>query len=162
MKHSLNILFALLIVGLSFGQRTEEKRNTPDTEALIQSRNFEFVAESANPMRGRTVFLAPGYTLDVRPDTVISYLPYYGRAYQATMDPGRAGIKFTSTDFEYTEKPGKKRGWDIDIRVKDVQASPQLQLSVSENGQASLRFTSIDRQSISFHGYIREEGSDGS
>jgi hypothetical protein len=70
------------------------------------------------------------------------------------MDPSDAGIKFTSTDFEFTEKARKKGGWNIEIKPKDVQHSPQLYLTISTNGKASLRVTSTDKQSISFSGNI--------
>lgn len=156
MKYFISIVAMSLIVSFSNGQKPEKKSST-DIESKIQSRSFEFVAESANPMRGRSIFLSPGYTFKVSPDSLVSYLPYYGRAYQATIDPASAGIKFTSTDFEYMEKPRKKRGWEIQLRPKDVQNSPQIHLSVNPNGQASLRITSIDRESISFQGYIRQK-----
>jgi hypothetical protein len=158
MKFLLNSLTVLLFISSSFGQEPA-KATLSDIEALVKSRAFEFVAESANPMRGRTIFLSPGYTLTIRPDSVISYLPYYGRAYQASFDPGSAGIKFTSTEFEYVEKPGKKGGWNIQLRPKDVQHGPQLRLTISLNGQASLLVTSNDRESISFYGQIRGQSN---
>jgi hypothetical protein len=159
MKYFLSIVALLLDVSFSNGQKPENDLSS-DIAKMIQSHNFEFVAESANPMRGRSIFLSHGYTFNVRPDSLISFLPYYGRAYQATMDPASAGIKFTSTDFEYWEKPRKKRGWDIQFRPKDVQNSPQLHLSIGASGHASLRVTLVDRESISFQGYIRTKPTD--
>lgn len=156
MKYLLIIVGLLLAVNVTNGQKTGEA-STADLASMIENRKFEFVAESANPLRGRTIFLSTGYTFKVTPDSLVSYLPYYGRAYQATMDPSSAGIKFTSTDFEYVEKPRKNRGWNIQLAPKDVQNSPQVHISINPGGQASLRFTMIDRQSISFQGYIRLE-----
>lgn len=154
MKYLLNILAVLLIVHFSHGQDDSAKKQATDTEALVGGRRFEFIAESASPLRGRTIFLSPGYSFSVLPDSIISHLPYYGRAYQAPMDPNSAGIRFTSTDFSYSGKP-RKRGWDIEIKPKDVQNAPQIYLSIAPNGHASLRITSFERQSISFNGYIR-------
>lgn len=156
MKYLLSLFVALLAIGSGYGQQSEAEAST-DIESLIESRQFEFVAESANPMRGRTIFLSPGYTLTVQPDSLVSFLPYYGRAYQANMDPSKAGIKFNSTDFEYVEKPRKKRRWEIEMRPKDVAHSPQVHLWVHDNGQASMRVTLIDRESIAFQGYIRKQ-----
>ncbi len=153
MKILVSIAFAFLAVSLCYGQTSDA--TTTDIKSLIESRRFEFVAESANPLRGRTIFLSQGYTFRVQPDTLVSFLPYYGRAYQANLDPSSAGIKFNSTDFEYVEKPRKNGRWEIQIQPKDISQSPQLFLSIHENGQASLRVISIDRQSISFQGYIR-------
>jgi len=108
------------------------------------------------PMRGRNIQLSPGYALTVSPDTVMCDLPYYGRAYQAPMNPSDGGIKFTSTDFEYTVKNQKKGGWDIQIKPKDVRNSPQVSLSISAKGYASMRVISTDRESISFNGVIQK------
>lgn len=153
MRYIIFIFPLVMLLNSTYAQETNEA----DIAALIESRNFEFHAKSANPLRGRTIFLSPGYTFTVSGDSLISYLPYYGRAYQANIDPSEAGIKFTSTDFEYNVKQKKKR-WDISIRPKDATPSPQILLSVSAGGRASLRLTMIDRQSISFDGQIRKIG----
>lgn len=129
-------------------------------KGLIQSRNYVFQAQSVFPMRGRTRQISgEGYDVAVSKDTVNSYLPYFGRAYTAPIDPSKGGIQFISKDFEYTEKPGKRGGWDITIKPKDVRDVQQLFLSVSEDGYASLQVTSTNRQPISFNGVITEKRS---
>ena len=146
---TLSLAFSL---GLSYGQDTKET----DSKTLIEKQRFEFVAESANPMRGRSIFLSTGYSFVVLPDSIMSNLPYYGRAFQASLDPDDAGYRFTSTDFDYAVKPRKKNGWDINIKPKDVNHSPQIFLSISNSGTGTLRITSANRESISFSGRIQE------
>jgi hypothetical protein len=153
MKHILNFLALFLVYNVCSAQ---DRTQSGDIEARIESKRYEFIAESANPLRGRTIFLSTGHSLTVGPDSIEAYLPYYGRAYQAPMDPSDAGFKFTSTDFEYSSKPRKKRGWEVYIKTNDVSSSPRLNLTIAPDGRASLRITSIDRQSISFDGYIRK------
>jgi hypothetical protein len=127
---------------------------------LVQGRNYVFQAQSVFPMRGRTRQIAgDGYDVTVTKDTVNSFLPYFGRAYSAPLDPSQGGIQFISKDFEYTEKPGKRGGWDITIQPRDVRDVQQLFLSVSEDGYASLQVTSTNRQPISFNGVITEKRS---
>jgi hypothetical protein len=159
MKKLIYFLSFALVTVFSNAQDTKQKQEIPDVKALVEAQRFEFVAESANPMRGRSVFLSPGYTFFVSKDTIESYLPYFGRAYQAPMNPSDAGIRFTSTDFTYTIKDRKKKGWDIFIKTNDASPPTQANLSIFANGSASLRVTSIDRQSISFYGYIRKRSS---
>ena len=144
-----------LVMLFNFSHAQDEKSSEGDLSALIQSRHFEFAAESAHPLRGRTIFLSPAYTLTISGDSLSSDLPYYGRAYQATLDPDDAGIKFISTDYEYDVKE-KRKGWDISLKPNDVRPGPQMSLSVSSNGYASLRVTMVDRQTISFNGQIRK------
>lgn len=121
---------------------------------LIDSQSYVFKAQSAMPMSGRTRQLTSDYDVKVTKDEVVSYLPYYGRAYTAPIDPSQGGIQFTSKSFDYTATPRKKGGWDILIKPKDYRDVQQFFLSVSQSGYATLQVTSTSRQAISFNGYI--------
>jgi hypothetical protein len=143
----------LLIANFTHAQ---DQPTESDIKALVDNKNFVFAAQSASPMRGRTVHLSPGYTLEVSADTVVSNLPYYGRSYSAPMNPSDAGIKFSSSDFTYTVKERKKNGWDVSIKAKDGTKNHQIYLTISSNGSASARVVSSDRESISYNGYIQK------
>jgi uncharacterized protein DUF4251 len=123
---------------------------------MVESQNFVFKAQTANPMSGRTRQLTSEYDLKVLKDSIIAYLPYFGRAYSPPVNPSEGGIQFTSTQFEYKKTNRKKGGWDIQIIPKDGKDVRQLDLRISENGSASLVVSSNNRQSISFNGYIEE------
>lgn len=133
---------------------SQDAKSVPD---MIKAQSYVFVAQTASPSRGGLRQLDPGYDLVVRKDSVISYLPYYGRSFNAPVDPNDGGIKFTSTEFEYNIKDRKKGGWDIEIKPKDAKDVRTMQLSVFENGSASLMVTSNSRQNISFNGRIEEK-----
>jgi hypothetical protein len=157
MKCLVCIMFFVMAAGWVQGQNATETAS--DVEQLIAEQRFQFVPRSADPLRGRTIFLSAGYTLTILRDSIISDLPFYGRAYQASMNPNDAGFKFTSTDFSYTVKERKKGGRDITIKTKDVKSSPQMILFVGKDGTSSLRITSADRETISYSGYIKKPGS---
>jgi hypothetical protein len=123
---------------------------------LVDSQNYVFIAQSAMPMSGQTRQLTSEYDLKVTKGAIISYLPYFGRAYTAPMDPTQGGLQFTSKDFDYTATARKKGGWDIQIKPKDYRDVQQLTLGISENGYSTLQVTSTNRQPISFYGYITE------
>lgn len=125
---------------------------------LVKSRQFVFKAQSASPTSGRTRQLTSEYGLWVKKDTVVSALPYFGRAYSAPVDPTSGGINFTSTDFEYTETEGKKGGWQIEIKPKDNRDVQQMSLSISTSGYGTLQVRSNNRQNISFYGYVDKPG----
>jgi hypothetical protein len=90
-------------------------------------------------------------------DTLISYLPYFGRAQVAPVDPTKNSLDFTSTDFEYTKTVNKKGGWDILIKPKDQRDVQQLSFRIFDNGSASLGVASANRDPITFQGYITEK-----
>ncbi len=121
---------------------------------LITNRQYIFFAQSVNPMSGRQIFLTGDNTLSVAKDTLISDLPYFGRAFSAPMNTTEGGIKFTSLNFEYLVSDRKKGGWDITIKPTDKQDVQLLILNVFVDGTASLQVTSTNRQPISFNGYI--------
>jgi hypothetical protein len=105
-------------------------------------------------MVGRSRQLTSDYDVKVAKDSIISYLPYFGRAYTAPLDPTRGGIQFKSKDFEYTISNKRKGGWDILIKPKDVDDVRQLSLMISEDGYGSLQVLSNNRQPIIFNGYV--------
>lgn len=152
------LLIALLLsVQLTNAQESKKDKKEEKTEAirnLIQSKNFVFVAQNAYPLGGRNINLTSVYDVRLSADTVVSDLPYYGRAYVAPINPTEGGIKFTSTQFTYSINEKKKGGWDVSIIPKDAREVREMQLSVSESGYANLRVTSNNRQMISFTGYV--------
>ncbi len=126
-----------------------------DIKSLIEAQRFIIDVQSVSPLRGGIRQLSPSYIFSVTPDTVSTELPYFGRAYQASINPSDAGIKFTSLSYQYTVKEKKRGGWDINIKPKDVPKVPQINLSVSPNGTTSIRITPTDRQSISYSGKMK-------
>ena len=157
--------FCLLIALIGWGaaqaqSRGKDKENDKTTvvENLINSHNFVFKAQSVTPLGGALRQLTTDYDLRVSNDSIIAYLPYFGRAYVAPMDPTDGGIQFTSKDFGYTVTNKRKGGWSILITPKDTKDVRQLTLDVSEKGYASLEVTSENRQFIGYNGYITERG----
>lgn len=146
-----SLLFLLLTVAA-----TAQDREQSSIQQAIETKNFIFRASSATPQRGRIRQLTSEYELVVRPDTVISFLPYFGRVFTAPVNPNDGGIKFTSTDFGYSAGEKKKRRWEIQINPKDVSDITTLYLTVFDNGRASLRVSSINRTAISFNGFVEE------
>ena len=120
----------------------------------VETKNYVFKAQSASPQRGGFRQLTSEYDFVVRPDTLVSYLPYYGRSFSAPVNTADAGLQFTSMKYEYSVKNKKKNRWDITIKPKDVSRIRDLNLTVFDNGRASLRVNSNDREAITFDGYL--------
>jgi hypothetical protein len=159
---NIHVGLTLLIVLFSNGLYAQKKDDLKKQviERVVTSRNYIFKAENVMPTGAvPNRQLSFGYDLRVSPDTIVSYLPYFGRAYTAPMDPTKGGIQFTSVKFEYKETKRKKGGWDIVIKPQDTQDASQMVLTVSETGFASLQVIGNNRQPISFSGYVDEKKS---
>ena len=135
-------------------KKQQDKAST--IEKYISDGSFEFVAEYVSPTGGSTIYLTSRYDMSVGKDSLQTFLPYFGRAYMAPVNPSQGGIQFTSTDFTYNVEERKKNGWDITILPKDTRDVRQLYLSVFEDGRATLQVISNNRQAISYSGHIRE------
>ncbi|HYM94112.1 MAG TPA: DUF4251 domain-containing protein, partial [Chitinophagaceae bacterium] len=140
------VLSALLFLKFSavFAQDEAAIKN------MLQSHQYIFIAQFALPMTGRSVSLTPDQSLIISGDSVIAYLPYYGTAYQAPLNPDDGGINFTSVKFNYASSKAKKDGWDISIVPKDIWSGQKLSLHISSTGRATLQVTSFYRQPITF------------
>lgn len=141
------------------------------TTKIVGEQNFTFVATRAIPMQSNalnqvlnslpnsqnTIINLAGsqYDLRITKDSVVAYLPYFGRSYSPSLDPNEAGTRFKSKDFKYTSEK-KKNSWTIMIDPKDTKDRQQLILYVSESGYATLSVNNPNRQPISFNGYITE------
>ncbi|MDB5020413.1 MAG: hypothetical protein JWQ28_1540 [Pedobacter sp.] len=162
-------IFALTAVQVS------AQTDKATTAKIVGDQNFSFIATRAVPMQSNalnqvlnsmpngqnTIINLSGSQYDVRitKDSVVAYLPYFGRSYTPSMDPKEAGTRFKSKDFKYSSVK-KKKNWTIIIDPKDTKDRQQLILNVSESGYASLSVNNPNRQPISFNGYISENAVD--
>ncbi len=131
----------------------EREKQAADVENAVEMGDFTFKATYAYPTGYKSVYLSPYYDVKITPDTVKAYLPYYGRAYRAPMDPSEGGYRFTSTDFAYrADKGGKKGNWNVEITLHDLDRPVTFRFDIWENGTARLNVSDVDRQQIAFHG----------
>lgn len=160
------IIYVIMIpalIGISLDRASAQKVNKQESskedkiQNLVQSGRYVFIARTVLPMSGRVRQLTTAYDLSVTPDTIHAYLPYFGRAYTAPMDPSEGGIRFTSTKFRYNITDAQKGGWNISIEPQDVRDPQKLTINISSGGSASLHVISNRRQAISFNGIIKEK-----
>jgi hypothetical protein len=155
MKSFKNILKTFLVMAavLAFGQARAQKADVAEIKNLVESGKYTFKPQTVIPSVGGSRFVTSEYELLVSKDTLESFLPYFGRAFTAPVNPTESGLRFTSTNFDSkTEK--NKRGWTITIKPGDARDVRQLILFVSPTGYATLQVLSNNRQPISFSGYI--------
>jgi len=154
MKQFRILLFVFTILGGVMKVSAQDTKDA-DMKTIIDSQNFVFKAKTVYPQSGRSRQLTDEYDLTVTKDKVVSYLPYFGKAYSASIGSNEGGIKFSSTEFEYKSNKTSKN-WEITIKPKDASDVQQLFLTVFDNGHANLRVTSTNRQAISFDGVVME------
>lgn len=165
-------IFWTFIILCFFAAQTYAQTEKENTAKMLSEQKFTFVATSVMPSnldvsiilgqmsggaRGGSIDLSgDGYELKVTKDSVIAYLPYYGRAYSPPIGQRESGIKFTSTSFTYTSSKAKKKSWNVKILTKDISDGYRLDLRVFEDGNASLSISSYNKQTIVYSGYLKK------
>lgn len=144
------LLFSMALAGPSFSQDHDES----SILKAIDSKEYIFRVRSILPATGGTRQVTSPYDLTVNKDSLISFLPYFGRAYTATIGQTTDPLNFTSTKFTYTLKEGKKGGWIIQIRPRDAREIQVMTLNVSKAGYATLNVNQQNRQNISYTGVV--------
>jgi hypothetical protein len=160
-------LVSLFIITLSvilysvtslYAQASIEQKETQQADpykALIAAQNYSFVAQRAVPLSMPPRQLMSDYELKITKDSIVAYLPYYGKTTAFAVGSDAAGFNFTAKNFKYTQSEKKKGGWNVKISFKDAGNVNQMNLNVSSTGYTSLEVTSSDRESISYNGGIQ-------
>lgn len=151
------LLIALLLIqGCGSSRSVAEKEQiAAEIANAVNTSDFIFKATYAHPTGFRSMYLSPYYEVDVSPDTLDVYLPYYGRAYKAPMNSSEGGYRFTSVDFDYKVEPGNREGnWNVEIKINDLDRSVSFSFDIWENETSRLSIIDTDRQGISFRGNI--------
>lgn len=158
-KFSLICIVAIIISFLlaqCSSSRKYQKLDKDDVAKLVQDHNFIFIAQNMQPMRGPQRTLNSYYDIKIENDTLESFMPYFGRAFIAPIDPSKGGLQFTSNDFEYQLSNPKNDQWNITIIPHDVSEVQQMTFTIFGNGNATLNVNSTHRDPISFSGYLQK------
>lgn len=120
----------------------------------IAADRWIFIANQAMPQSGRSRILNTRYTVLCKKDSVISDLPYFGRAYTAPIGETTSPLNFTSTDFTLTKSEGSKGRWNITIKPNDHRDVQSYTFTLFTNGAAQMNVQMNSRSSISFNGSV--------
>lgn len=144
------LFFAFIIMG--YNTLDAQDANAQKT---VAPRHYIFTALSYSSSSGGKRQLTPEeYTVHIKNDSVIAFLPYYGASYTAQINQTDGGIKFTSLQFDYSFTEKKKDQCEITIKPKDINGMQQLFITVFSDGTAQMQVISTNREPTSFTGYF--------
>lgn len=162
------LMFGLI---LNFHHLTAQKMSPSQTDVLVNSDEFTFYAERANPVNYDVVNIAnsmpnasgmrmfqlqgQGYVIIVKKNVLEVVLPYFGRTFNPNYgNPDGNSYRFSSKDFTIEKTQKKKGKWVYRIQPKDVTNVSDIYIEIFKNGTALASIKSNDRQPISYDGYI--------
>lgn len=122
-------------------------------KAALQERNYQIAVNRMYPSRGASKIVSSGYSVEVRNDSLISYLPYFGRAYDVPYGGGN-GLNFSAPIRNYKESQTKSDLRHIEIDVKNDEDTYLYTLDIFDNGSTDINVRSRQREPISFSGQM--------
>lgn len=117
----------------------------------LNNRKFKIMVQWAYPMRGTSISLNSLYSLEIKGDTVVSYLPYYGQATTIPYGGGKA-LNFEARITDYQVVFSKKNYARVTFSARNEEDTYQFSINVFTNGNTSIIITPIHRDAISFGG----------
>ena len=157
MKKNKRLVLLLLFITASLfvlnAQSKKERRAQKEKQVkeLIESSSYRIDVSTAYPQRGRTIQLYSPYSIEIRNDSVFSYLPYYGRAYSIPYGGGQ-GLIFNAPLDTYRIETEKNNATKISFTTRTQEDRFDFRIKVFTNGTASIDVSMQQRQSISFAG----------
>lgn len=117
----------------------------------VAEKNFKINVNTAFPQGARMVSLSSPYSLEIKGDSVYSYLPFFGRAYRVPYS-GSVGLNFDGVLTDYNVTRGKKNETIVKFNVISPEDRHDYMVEIWDNGNSSVYVNSVNRQSISFEG----------
>lgn len=158
-KKSIIMLLALVLVSCATQQERAERRvrTRQAIEQAVSQRHLRIDVSSMSTMRYGSRMVTPDFYLELRGDTLVSYLPYLGQAHQAPMSTSPEGLNFTAAVRSMNETRLKHDVVRFDIEVSTREDSYRYAIEVSPSGMANIIVQSQHRDPISFSGQFVTE-----
>lgn len=135
-------------------ERAERDAKTAQAvETALAERHYKVEILMMNPRRGAAVNVSPDFLLEVRGDTLVSYLPYFGRAYSLPYGGGK-GLNFTAPISEYRTTKERNGATLITMKVINEEDVYLFRLEIFSNGSTTIDLRPRERESISYSGQM--------
>ena len=155
MKKIMILLLATVLTACSTltpAEKAERKAKTAQAvEKALTERRYKVDISMMLTNRGTAVNVTSNYSLEVKGDTLVSYLPYFGRAYQMPYGGGK-GLNFTAPISDYHAEKDHRGTYQININVKNEEDDYSYHLEVFDNGSTTIHLTTRQRDPISYSG----------
>lgn len=150
------IIFFVMAAALAGCATTAERmereaRTAAQVSEALASRHYTINVLMMYPQRGRAVNLTTNYSVEVKGDSLISYLPYFGRAYNVPYGGGK-GLNFIAPITGYQTETDRKGMTRVVLTTENEEDRYQYVLEVSSSGDSYVQVQSRQRDFIRYSG----------
>jgi hypothetical protein len=118
----------------------------------VATKQMHIDITSMNTMRYGSRTVTPDFFLELKGDSVISYLPYLGQAYQAPMTSPSQGLNFETRAKSISVTQSKKDLFSIEINMKTDEDTYNYVIELYDSGKVYIQVRSQHKDPISFDG----------
>jgi len=118
----------------------------------IADRQWRIDIHSISTMRYGSRTVAPDFYLELRGDTLRSYLPYLGQVQVPSMQSPSIGLNFEAPVLSYKQSRPKSKYTQIDIDIKSSEDTYHYIIEIDDSGEATIRVRPLHRDPVSFNG----------
>ena len=154
-KYLFSIVLAAMALAGCVSQQGQVERKRFVQEA-VANRHWRIDVTSMNTMRYGARTVTPDFYLELRGDTLRSYLPYLGQVHQAPMLSPSQGLNFDAPVLSYRLSNRKAHISQIEMDVRSQEDSYRFRVDIYDSGQAYIQVQSMHRDPISFDGSLEE------
>ena len=133
---------------------TKKERKQMAVIGAIVDKRWHIDITSMNTMRYGSKMVSTDFFLELRGDTLRSYLPYLGQVQSAPSLSPTIGLNFEERVRQYQESNPKGKYTQIDIDVKTKEDTYHYVVDIYDSGEAFIRVRSLNRDPISFDGTL--------
>ena len=148
------VLALLMVVGCATQQERAEQREKMRQAVVeaVASRQLHIDIRSMNTLRYGSRMVSSDFFLELRGDTLCSYLPYLGQAYQAPVGSPSIGLNFEAPILRYSESRPKANKTQLELDVKTQEDIYHYLIELYDSGESFIRVRPLNRDPISFDG----------
>ena len=138
------------------GQKQAEKAEQVSTtvQRMLNAKHFTLSVNNMHPASASSKYVGGEFFLEVKGDTLRSYLPYFGTVYRSSYNAGNA-LDFEQKMESFQQVRKKKNCTTIYISVRTAEDFFKYTLNIFDNGRFDLYVQPVHRQPISYDGELQ-------
>ena len=154
-KHIFGILLAATMFAACATQQEKDERRARVSAAVgeaVNSRHLRIEVNEMSTQRYGTRMVSPEFYVELRGDTLMSYLPYMGQVHKAPFSSPPIGLNFETVATNWAVTQPKRHMTRMDLDAKTIDDRHHYSIEIFETGKAYIHVLSQYRDAISFWG----------
>ena len=154
------VVTSFWLVGCATQQERAEKREQVRgaVAEAVENQQIRIGISWMNTLKYGSKSVTPDFFLELKGDTLNSYLPYMGQAYRPTMPSQSEGLNFEVPVQQVRKSHPKNNRWQLEIMARTNEDNYKYVVEIYDTGKATIHVSSTSRDPISFDGELAPIG----